>query len=286
MRVGPIPKGQARLRRPAWWRIAIGLLAVTVVGFAQADASASGMRIAGTGSGLPILNKLLKAHRPDLNATLLNTGGEGGLEGLRDGGIDLAVTAREPSGEFATPAYKTVSLLRSPFIFVTTSANPAVSVSRSAIEALYAGNGRWPDGSIARVVLRPKLDIDSELLRAISPSMAVAVDGAMKREGLYVGATDTETLAAVERIAGSFAPSTLTLVSLTDYRVKILAYEGVTPSARALAQGTYPLGKTLWVTIRQPAAAQVEQFVAFLSSPPARRIVCDNGAIPPSTPCK
>ena len=272
----------------AGWRMAaIGALACLALG-GGAPARAVEIRIGGSGAALPLMKDLLDAHRRAAGGTVASfasAGGPGALAALRDGVIDIAVTAREPPRELASHGFRTVEFMRSPLVFVTSQSNPAISVSRPEVESSYAGPGRWPDGSVVRTVLRPRADTDTILVRSLSPAVSAAVDRAFAREGLHWAATDDEALAAAERIPGSLAPSTLVLVRKAGYRVKVLALDEVEATQRSLGNGSYPLLKSFWITVRQPARPDVESFISFLASRKARAIICESGGVPWPSPC-
>jgi phosphate transport system substrate-binding protein len=64
--------------------------------------------------------------------------------------------------------------------------------------------------------------------------------------------------------------------------VKALAIEGVDPSTRSVADGTYPLYITLYSVSRvdSPKQAAIDRFLAFLATPPAKAILKKHQLIP------
>jgi phosphate transport system substrate-binding protein len=158
-------------------------------------------------------------------------------------------------------------------------------ITTAEIVRIYRGElAAWPNGERIRLVIRPRTDVDSALLRAISPEMSAAVDLASTRAGLLVALTNQECDELLSRTPGSIGPTSLTEI-MTDWTTLVpLAWNGVAPTVPNLASGSYPLAKTLSAVTRVPPSPAVRRFLAFLTSPEARKILEQTGNLPISIP--
>lgn len=245
-------------------------------------ASGEEVRIGGTGAALGTMKILADAYsrqRPDIRfAVLPSLGTSGGIKALRAGAIQVGVSARpllesEAQGGFVATEYG-----RTPFIFTTPIATKAVGITTQALADLYAGRAdKWPDGTLVRLVMRPVGDSDTELIKAMSPEMRVAKEAAEKRPGLLFTVTDQETADSIEKVPGSLGPSTLALVLSERRAVRPLSLDGVMPDVKALAEGRYPLSKTMYLVTPTAPAPSIRGFVDFIQSPGGRALLVQNG---------
>jgi phosphate transport system substrate-binding protein len=80
-------------------------------------------------------------------------------------------------------------------------------------------------------------------------------------------------------------PITLALVRTEKRNVRILPLNGVVPSARTLADGSYPYAKEMQLARRKnPETAAVTRFFEFVASPQGRRILAETGHWVADTP--
>jgi phosphate transport system substrate-binding protein len=85
---------------------------------------------------------------------------------------------------------------------------------------------------------------------------------------------------AIEKIPGAFGTTTLALVLSEKRAIKVLAVGEVAPSAKTLADGTYPFVKSFFLVTREHPSRAVREFVAFVRSPAGARILLQCGSIP------
>lgn len=245
-------------------------------------ASEQEVRIGGTGAALGTMKILADAYsrqRTDFRfAVLPSLGTSGGIKALRAGAIQVGVSARplldtEAQGGFVATEYG-----RTPFIFATPIATQAVGITTQALVDFYAGRAdKWPDGTLVRLVMRPVGDSDTEVIKAISPEMRAAKDAAEKRPGMLFSVTDQETADSIEKVSGSLGPSTLALMLSEKRAIRALSLDGVTPDVKALADGRYPLSKTMYLVTPAALAPAVQGFVDFIRSPGGRALLAQNG---------
>jgi len=243
------------------------------------------VRVGGTGSAVAAMARLGDAaatEDPGIRVQVLpSLGSTGAIRAVSDGALDVGVSGRTLREEERARGLASREVARTPFVFAV---GPRVTVSGLTTEelvAIYHGKrGAWPDGLRIRPVLRPRSDADTDLLRSISPEVAVAVDAAAARPGMLVAVTNTECNEMVARSPGAIGPTTLLQVRAEHHPVRPLPWNGVEPTLENLASGRYRLGKSIHVIYRTPGSDGVRRFLAFLGSPRGRQLLRDLGALP------
>lgn len=242
--------------------------------------SAETIRVAGTGGPLEAMRLAGEAFQrihPQTNVAIVpGLGSRGGIKALQAGAVDVAVSVTPAPA--AEPGLISVELGRTPIIFATASPRPGASVTMADLVEIYAGRKTaWPDGSRLRVILRPNGDSDIAFLRALSPTMSRAIDDGFKLPGVKIAATDQDAADAIGSIPGAFGASTLLQVRAEARPLTPLPVGGVAPGLAALANGSYPYAKTLYLVTRAPSAVAVQQYLGFLASPAGRELLTGFG---------
>jgi phosphate transport system substrate-binding protein len=240
------------------------------------------LRASGTGTALGAMRRLGAAYtsaNPGRRLHVLpSVGTTGALQALTRGVLDIALSGRPLELAEETLGLEAVPYARTPFVFAVGPRVGVTGITAGDIARIYRGDlSTWPSGERVRVVLRPRGDVDSAILRAISPEIAAAADLAQKREGMLVAVTNQECNEIVARTPGAIGPTSLTQILTETERLTALAWNGVPPTVSNLTSGAYPLAKTLFVVYRTPPSPEVRRFLAFLASPEARRTLEDTG---------
>lgn len=243
------------------------------------------VRITGTGTALGAMRQLTAAYaeaNPGERAEVLpSVGSAGALKAVAEGALDVALSGRPLEPRERGLGLVERAYARTPFLFAVGKRVDVRTVTRNDLARLYRGDlDRWPNGERARLVLRPRADADTRLLRAISPEMAEAVEASFHRDGMLVAATNQECDAILARTPGAVGPSTLTQLVTESRALTPLALDGVEPTLANLASGVYPLAKTLYAVVGPRPSERARRFVAFLGSPEARRILERTGNLP------
>jgi phosphate transport system substrate-binding protein len=245
-----------------------------------APVHAETIRVAGTGGALEAMRLAGEAFQkthPETNLAIVpGLGSRGGIKALQAGAADVAVSA--PPAPAAEPGLISVELGRTPMIFTTGSPRPGTGVTMADLVEIYSGRKTaWPDGSRLRVILRPNGDSDTAFLRALSPAMNRAIDDGFKVPGVKIAATDQDAANAIGSIPGAFGTSTLLQVRGEARTLAPLPVGGVAPRLAALANGSYPYVKTLYLVTRGQSTVAVRQFMGFLASPAGRELLSGLG---------
>jgi phosphate transport system substrate-binding protein len=243
------------------------------------------LRLGGTGTALGTMRELAAAYmraHPGSTVTVLPSIGSGGaIKAAAAGAIDVGLTGRRLEADERGLAVRELEYARTPLVFI---AGPKVGIENlttAELVRIYRGElERWPGGERVRLVMRPRVDVDHEHLRALSPEMAAALEAAFSREGMLSASTNQECNEIVARTPGAIGPSSLTQVITEPLPVKVLAWNGVAPTVENVARGKYPVTKPLYVIVRPAPSAAVRSFLVFLSSAEARSIIARTGNLP------
>jgi len=244
------------------------------------------LKVGGTGSSAPLVANLFEAFRKQVPGVELEQpspplGSGGALKALAGGRLDLAFAGRplKPDEEARVgPSFK---LATTPFVLASAGGRKQDGFTRDELAGVYAGTRAvWDNGAPIRLVLRASFESDTEVLRAMSPAMAAAVDVAARRPGMAMGQDDLETLTLLTRTPGSFGPTTLGLLRGMGSQLTLFAIDGVTPSLANLQNGRYVWRKDMTVVLSRQPTPLAKKFAAFLRSDKARAVLLHYDYLP------
>jgi len=261
--------------------LAIVVLAA-LLAFGSRTVVAGTIRISGTGGAMATMRILGEAFRevhPDTQVAIMpSIGSSGALKAVCKGDLEVGLSSRPPNAGECERGCVARAFSKTPFVFGVNKSVATTGLTLSEIADIYLGKkDRWENGSRVRLVLRPPGESDVDRLKAMSPGMREAVARAQRRDGLIVAMTDQDTADVIEKIPGAFGGVTLALVVSEKRDIRVLSVNGVVPTARALANGTYPYSKTFYMVTRRDPPPAVSQFVDFVRSPAGRAILTKNG---------
>jgi phosphate transport system substrate-binding protein len=246
---------------------------------------AGGLTLGGTGMAIGI-TRLLLAEQRRLGAggpatILASLGSSGGLSALRAGRIDIALAGRPLTPAEQAQGLVAMTFATSPLAVATQAETPADGVTSAEVAGVLSGEmASWPGGGPVRLIRRERNEGDWILLASLSPEIAQAVDRAQARPGLATAGTDRENADLLERIPGSFGIMSVGQASAEARRVKLLALDGVAPTASAVRAGRYRLSRALMAVTRGEASPSIQAFLDFLGSPAARALLRQHGYDP------
>lgn len=240
------------------------------------------IRIGGSGGALGAMKTIAAAFKktnPRADVVVLpSLGTSGGIKAVIAGSLDIGLSSRPLKDTERAQGAVAVEYGRTPFVFV---AAPKVVVSNITLRELidiYAGKtGAWLDGKPLRLVLRPEGDSDTKMLRRMSPAMDAAVTAAHARAGMIFAVTAQESMNAVEKVPGALGVATLDQIISEKRAVKLLSFEGVTPSPGAIAGGKYPYFKPAYMITGPKPSRPAREFIAFVRSRAGQEILARSG---------
>lgn len=274
----------------ARWRMVLKVVAVSlgiasgVLGGRSPAHADEIIRINGSGAMLDMMTlhngAYLKKH-PDVRIVMEKPlGSSGAIKALLAGALDLAVSSKTLTPGEARQGARSREYGRTPLVIVTEKSVPKTDITTAELEEIYLGKARvWANGKKIRIVLRPMADIDTVILRGLSPGMDRALNFAHAREGMVTAVTDPELIEAVSRMPGTIGASALCSLLVRKPPLKSLSLNGVIPTAKALAERRYPLAKSVrFVTTGNPSRA-VTEYLGFLYSAQGRAIAERAGVV-------
>jgi len=257
------------------------LLVVAAV-FASSAQAESVVRVGGAGSGLGAMKILAgayeKAH-PGVRIQLFpSLGSSGGIKALLTGALDLAISARPLKREERKAGAVQREYARTPLLFAANNSVRKADLTTRELEKIYLGQMlTWPDGSQIRLVLRPDGDTDTQIVKGISAAMERAVKAAAARPGMILAVTSQECSDTLANVSGALGPSTLTEIIAERRSPQVLSYNGVRPTLKALADGSYPLVKPHYLVTMSKTPAAAQQFALFVATAQGRALLAKTG---------
>lgn len=240
------------------------------------------IKIGGSGATLGTMRVIAQefsARNPDIGITIVpNLGSSGSVKALAAGALSLSLTSRPLNDKERELGVTETEYARSPFVFAVSAKSSVAAVTRKELAEIYAGSRmKWPDGTLVRIILRPSSDIDSDMVKSLSPALALAVADAEKRAGVHVSITDQDAADDLERIPGAIGPATLAVIVSEKRALKALKLDSVEPSVHNAASGAYPYHKRMFLVRGAKRTPAAERLYSFMLSPAGRRILIDNG---------
>jgi phosphate transport system substrate-binding protein len=244
--------------------------------------AAEEFRIGGTGTALGTMQRLAEEFtvtNPDIRVTTVpSLGSGGGIKAVLAGAIGLAVTSRPISESERKLGAVETEYARTPFVFAVSTKSKVTAITSAELADIYAGKRvTWADGGPLRIVLRPAGDVDTEMVKNVSPAIRGALVAAEARPGAQFAVTDQDAANNLEKIPGAIGPSSLALIVSEKRALRALKLDGAEPTPMNAASGAYPYHKRLFLVTGAKRPAAVERFVAFVRSTAGRKILARNG---------
>ena len=251
----------------------------------QAAQAREVIRINGTGCGMALMMPLIAAFqktRKDVRFEVQKSlGSAASLKAIARDALDVAVPGRALKAHEMADQLAWYEYGKTPYA-VLTHRNAAVdNLTTGQFAAMYDGTlARWPNGDFVRVILRPEDDIDTKVLRGMSPEMDKAVTAAHARKDMLLGITDQESFDHLKKTSGSIGFVPLTMALSEPGSVNVSRLNGVQPTLANLSAGKYPYAKTIFVVTKKDASPAVRAFVEFLNSKKTRAMAARYGVLP------
>lgn len=258
------------------------LVSALLLGLTPALGLADTIKIGGTGAAMGTMRALAEAFKkshPDTNVVIVpGLGSSGGRKALLGGAVDIAVTSK--AGNSVEKLEGAVAMLygRSPFVFAASKKNLVSALTTQELVEIWNGKRTtWPDGTRLRLILRPATDSDTDVLKSVSPAMAEAVKAALSRPGMKIALTDDDAANDIETIPGALGTSLLSLIIGERRSLKPLLLDGIEPSVKNIAEGSYPYLKSLYFLTRPKPTELAQQFISFVLSARGHEILAPLG---------
>lgn len=247
------------------------------------------IRIGGTGLGTLLIQRVgdsySKLHpKVQVKAMLPPLGSNGGLRALAAGAIAIAVVA--PPASTLKPdeneaAIRIFPWVRTPFVFTGSDVVSNTKLTSGQVFDIYSGRrAEWTVGKPVRLITRTERESDTSILRAFSREMDQALTEAVSRTGRPFAENDVDNLQLLERIPGSFGAIGLGQLLLSESQLKPVSLDGIFPSIENLKSGAYRYEKPLLLIVSNSPDVATLEFIRYLRSPDALKIIGRYGFIP------
>ncbi|MFH1148083.1 MAG: substrate-binding domain-containing protein [Pseudomonadota bacterium] len=241
--------------------------------------------ITGTGSSIGTMQLMAKGfqkkHPGVIVQVLPSIGSTGGIKAVNEDKIDIGLSYRPLKPEERGAKIIEEPYGRTAFVFGVQDANPTKGFTLAEIEEIYTGKRQtWSDGTPIRLVLRPISDGFSEFLASIKPGLKSASEKAHAIPAVFVGNTDQEAAAQIEKMPGSFGTTSSSLIASEKRKIKALSVDGAAPTLSNVSSGKYPYAMTLSLVYkRDKYRGAVEDFIEFVFSRDGKKLLADNGHV-------
>jgi len=258
----------------------LGILCMYVAGAQGAET----IRINGSGSALDMMKPMIESYRrlhPEVSIVMEKPlGSSGALKALLAGALDITVSSKPLKPEELAQGARAREYGRTPLLFVTHREVRRTDISTREAEEIYLGKVRtWENDEQLRLVLRPEGDIDTVILRGLSPGMDGAIAVARRQKGMIVAVTDPEASEAVAKTPGSLGAASLTSLLVDKPALNPLSLNGVKATVKSLASGAYPLAKDIRFVTTDKTPPAAHKFLEFVYSARGRAIAEKAGVL-------
>lgn len=267
------------------WKRATTAASLLVAFAWSASVEASDVTVGGTGMALATMSRVAEAVRAqtsDIEIKVLpSMGSGGGLKALRDGVIDLSLSARRLKANEVEVGLREAFCFKTALIFATQQAHVS-NIDLRELPGIYRKiDPRWPDGAPLKIVLRAASGSEMPYLSDRVEGLHAAFEAAKARPEVPIGITDQMNLDIAEDLEGALAITTLLQIVSERRALSAVPVNGVLPSPDSLADGTYPFDMKVCVVEKKgKTSAPAQAVLDFLTSDAGRAVVGDLGALP------
>jgi phosphate transport system substrate-binding protein len=228
----------------------------------------------GSDATLHVLKALAAAYQADTGKTVtLQGGGSGaGAKALASGEVTLAFLLRELTSAEKAAGLAGTEYARDGVTIIVHPANPAVNLSLAELKDLFTGKTTaWPDGKPV-VLFNRNTDAG---IRQVFQDKVLGAEGfsptaAVKHDGVLVS--------SVSKIPTATAYTSFS--EADEARIKIVAVNGIKPSAATLKDKTYPLTTTAVLATKGAATGEEKAFIDYVLSAKGQAVVAKEGLVP------
>lgn len=274
----------ARLRLPPLMAVLLTValqLPMTAGAVLGADYQGT-LKIGGTGAAVATMTQVAAAFQkkhPDVRFVFPpSLGSSGGIKAVIAGALDVGLNSRPLTEAERGHGLVVAEYARTPLLLVTSHKGAEVNFTLKQIASLYNGDiQNYPDGAPIRVIMRPDVEIDTHLVRGLSPEIDTAIDRAQLREGMNVAVNDQDNAEMLVRIKGAIGWMTMAQLISENLKLTPLPIDNILPIQANFASGKYPLFRSFSVVTGAQPSPLVKAFLEFLASAEGRAILVRNG---------
>lgn len=241
---------------------------------------------AGSGVNLGITRLLAEAFmRKNPQAKIEippSIGSHGAIKAIKESAVTLGLVSRPLKDKERAAGEIFLAYARTPLVMAAHKSVPDEALTSQDIVAIYRGTkNKWSDGSEIIVLSREPHDSGKLLMEECIPGFKEAYEESYAAKRWEVLFTDQDSNAALSRTPFSFAATDLGMIATESLNAKPLALDGVPPTPEALAEGRYPMGRTLFFFYKEQGLPEnVRAFLDFVYSKEGAAILRAHGYLP------
>ena len=159
------------------------------------------------------------------------------------GALDVGLNSRPLTEAERDHGLVVMEYARTPLLLVTSHKGAGVSFTLKQLAALYSGEiTSYPDGTPLRLIMRPEVEIDTHMVRGLSPGIDAAIHRAQLREGMSVAVTDQDNAEMLVKITGAIGWMTMAQLISENLGLTPLPIDDLArPNQANFASGKDPL---------------------------------------------
>jgi len=259
-----------------WFLIFAALLAaVLVVSFGLGGRKEGALEVIGSTSIEPFAEMLAQEYEKEYPQHYVNVQGGGstaGIQAATNGIADIGMCSRGLKAE--ETGFKDFVIARDGLAIVVHPSNPASNLTRTEIQKIFAGDlVNWKqcggDDRPIRVITREEGSGTREAFMKL----------VMGKARVFRKALTQESNGAVKELVRN-DPGAIGYMSLgLAHGLKLLAVDGVEPSAEAALSGKYPLVRPFLFVTRGEPSERAKAFIDYVLSPPAQQLMEREGLV-------
>lgn len=232
------------------------------------------IRIMGTGAMTPLASLLAREwnRRSGVPKVVVepSVGSTGGVQAASDGAVELGMIARRLSSAEQALGLAYVPIARDAVVVAAHRDAPVNGLSSAQLLALFSGDSaQFPDGSPAMLILRDRADSAHAALEQTIPSLEVPRLRAYDTHRFQVIFHDDVMGATLASSVGALGVFSLGAITAWQLPLKVLAVDGVLPTAERVQDGTWKSTRELAFLVRHERMSYVAGFLRYVMSPEA-----------------
>ena len=240
------------------------------------------LRIAGSGSNIPLTQKLLDGYGKQSGVHINippSIGTAGAVKALQENQLDIGLISRELKENERQSGIKQKVYAKIGIVFGVNLQVPDTNIGPDDLVKIYEGEKTtWSNGKNIIVQAREKGDSSNMVLEKKVPGFKEVLDEALTHKRWEIYYTDQEANDAIQTTLNSIG-LTDTVATKMNSQIKPLTYNGVEASTDNIRNKSYPFSKDLYFAYKEPLSEQAKKFLDYVYSSEGQEIIENHGGL-------